>query len=144
MNKKDILDPIKPNHKKISMSSQQIEVKSLDKYLLVDGVEFVGLISKNGRLVDCKSKNNLCFTKQQEEMYFMSISLYHSMQRDYDENFGLMEYTIMVRENYKIISIPMEKETLVVVINKSGNFANTVDAVLDCASNKVHGTIVQA
>ena len=118
------------------MSSQQIEVKSLDKYLLVDGVEFVGLISKNGRLVDCKSKNNLCFTKQQEEMYFMSISLYHSMQRDYDENFGLMEYTIMVRENYKIISIPMEKETLVVVINKSGNFANTVDKILECSSTK--------
>jgi len=126
------------------MSSQQIEVKSLDKYLLVDGVEFVGLISKNGRLVDCKSKNNLCFTKQQEEMYFMSISLYHSMQRDYDENFGLMEYTVMVRENYKIISIPMEKETLVVVISKSGNFANTVDEILDCASNKVPSTIVQA
>ena len=56
--------------------SQNIEVACLDEYLLVNGIEFVGLVTRNGRLVDYKSKNGLKFTDEQKEMFFMSVSDY--------------------------------------------------------------------
>ncbi|HYL65491.1 MAG TPA: DUF6659 family protein [Candidatus Limnocylindrales bacterium] len=115
--------------------AQQIEVKSLDAYLL-DEVEFVGLISKHGRLVDHKSKNNLNLTKQQKEMFFMSISFYQRMQNDYDEKFGIVKYTMIERENFMILSIPVHEETLIVVMNKNKNFIPTVRIIFESINLK--------
>lgn len=113
--------------------AQQIETKSLQEYLL-DGVEFVGLISKHGRLVDHISRKDLSMTKQQREMFFMSVSLHGAMQHDYDESFGIVKSTIMERENFMILSAPIHEDTLIVVMNKNGNFSTTLKTILDSIS----------
>jgi len=113
--------------------SQNIEVACLDEYLLVNGIEFVGLVTRNGRLVDYKSKNGLKFTDEQKEMFFMSVSLYQTMQQDYDDNFGAVRYTITERENYRIVTIPHGQDTLVIAMK--GSFSSTIKRVLEAINH---------
>ncbi|MGI0061331.1 MAG: hypothetical protein ACREBA_02635 [Nitrosotalea sp.] len=109
--------------------SQNVAIVCLDEYLLVPGVEFVGLVTKNGRLVDYKAKNGLRFSEEQKEMFFMSVSLYQTMQHDYDENFGVIKYTITERENFRIVSVPNGQDTVVIVMK--GKFSSTIKKVLE-------------
>jgi roadblock/LC7 domain-containing protein len=113
--------------------SQNVEVTCLDEYLLVHGVEFVGLVTRNGRLVDYRAKNGLKFSEGQKEMFFMSVSLYQTMQHDYDDSFGAVRYTITERENFRIVTIPNGQDTLVIVIK--GSFSSTVKKVLDAINH---------
>lgn len=113
--------------------SQNVEVACLDEYLLVNGVEFVGLVTRNGRLVDYKSKNGLKLTDEQKEMFFMSVSLYQTMQQDYDATLGAVRYTITERENFRIVTIPHGQDTL--VIATKGSFSSTIKRVLEAINH---------
>jgi len=108
--------------------SQNVEVADLDEYITVPGVEFVGLVTRNGRLIDQRTKNGLKFSEEQKEMFFMSLTLYQSMQHDYDESFGAVKYTITERENLRIVSIPTGQDTLVIMVN--GSFSSTIKNLL--------------
>ncbi|MFI5416338.1 MAG: hypothetical protein ACHQXJ_03195 [Nitrososphaerales archaeon] len=111
--------------------SQTIEAMHLDERMLGDGIDFVGLITKNGRLVDCKNKNRLKLSKEQEEMFFMSCSLQQKMNQDYDEDFGQVRYSVTERENHRIIMIPQESDTLIFVMDNGGELLLRVKRVLD-------------
>lgn len=113
--------------------SQNVTIVCLDEYLLVPGVEFVGLVTGNGRLVDYRAKNGLRFTEEQKEMFFMSVSLYQTMQHDYDENFGAVKYTITERENFRIVSVPNGQDTVVIVMK--GKFSSTIKKVLEAINH---------
>ncbi|MDE1725299.1 MAG: hypothetical protein KGH76_05325 [Thaumarchaeota archaeon] len=106
--------------------SQNVQVNNLEDYM-VHGVEFVGRITKNGRLIDYRTRNTVLLSDEQKEMFFMSISLYESMQRDFDENLGSVKYTITERKNFQIISIP-EGQDIIVLIMK-GSFASTIKRI---------------
>lgn len=108
--------------------SQNVEVAILDEYTLVPGVIFVGLVTRHGRLLDYRAKGGLKFSEEQKEMFFMSISLYQSMQHDHDESLGEVKYTVTERENFRTISIPSGQDTLVIMT--SGDFSSTVKNVL--------------
>jgi hypothetical protein len=108
--------------------SQNVSVVRLDEYLLVPGVEFVGLVTGNGRLADYRTKNGLRFSEEQKEMFFMSVSLYQTMQHDYDENLGEVKYTITERKNFRIVSVPYGQDTVVIVMK--GKFSSTIKKVL--------------
>jgi len=64
------------------------------KVCLWDGIDFIGLIAKIGRLVDSTNRNSLNLSKEQKEMFFMQCSLQQRMNRDYDENFGRVKYLV--------------------------------------------------
>ena len=113
--------------------SQNVEVVCLDEYLLVHGVEFVGLVTRNGRLVDYRAKNGLKFPEEQKEMFFMSVSLYQTMQQDYDDSFGAVKYTITERENFRIVTIPHGQDTLVIMMK--GSFSSTIKKVLEAINH---------
>ncbi|MGI0065672.1 MAG: hypothetical protein ACREAT_02810, partial [Nitrosotalea sp.] len=113
--------------------SQNVSVVCLDEYLLVHGVEFVGLVTGNGRLVDYRAKNGLQFSEEQKEMFFMAVSLYQTMQHDYDESFGTVKYTITERENFRIVSVPHEQDTIVIVMK--GKFSSTVKKILEAINH---------
>lgn len=98
--------------------TQSIDLKSIESHLLVEGVEFVGLISKLGRVIDYSCKNDIDLTKEQKEMLFMMTSLNLSMQGDYDDNFGTVQYIVTERKNSKIVSIPAPFGSIVLVMKK--------------------------
>ncbi len=110
--------------------SQTIEARHLDEHMLGEGIDFIGLITKNGRLVDC-NKNSLNLSKEQKEMFFMSCSLQQRMNQDYDEDFGQVKYSVTERENHRIITIPQESNTLIFVVDNEGEFLPRVKNILD-------------
>ena len=111
--------------------SQSIKPFHLDGQMLEQGIEFVGLINGLGRLVASSNKNSLNLSNEQEEMFFMSCSLQQRMRQDYNDNFGEVKYTVTERENYRIISIPQESDTLIFVMDKSGEFLSRIKIHLD-------------
>jgi hypothetical protein len=122
--------------------SQTIEARHLDEHMLGDGIDFVGLVTKNGRLVDC-NKNSLNLSKEQKEMFFMSCSLQQRMNQDYDEDFGQVKYSVTERENHRIITIPQESDTLIFVVDNEGEFLSRVKNILDAirhAKSMKHGS----
>ncbi|WP_133121011.1 hypothetical protein [Candidatus Nitrosotalea bavarica] len=111
--------------------SQNIEAMHFDERMLGDGIDFVGLITKNGRLVDCNNKNSLNLSKEQKEMFFMSCSLQQKMNQDYDDDLGQVRYSVTERENTRIIIVPQESDTLIFVMDNGGEFLSCVKRVLD-------------
>ena len=111
--------------------SNIVETLHLDETKLGKGIEFVGLITKNGRLVAPKEKNGLEISKDRREMFFMGLSLQQRMNSEYDDDLGQVEYSMTERENQIIITIPQAHDTLIFVMDKSGNFASRLKNLLD-------------
>ncbi|MGI0087696.1 MAG: hypothetical protein ACREBI_07010 [Nitrosotalea sp.] len=98
--------------------AQSIDLKSIESHLLEEGVEFVGFISKLGRVIDYSYKNEINLSQEQKETLFMTTTLSLSMQRDYDDNFGAVQYVVTERENSKIVSIPAPFGSIILVMKK--------------------------
>ena len=111
--------------------SQNIEALHLDESMLEDGIDFVGLVTKSGHLVDCNNRNGLNLSKEQKEMFFMHCSLQQRMNQDYDDDFGQVKYLITERENNRIITIPHESDTLIFVMDNEGELLSRVKRVLE-------------
>ena len=76
-----------------------------DKSLLENGVDFIGLINKQGKMENALFKNDITLTKEKKEMFLMGLRLQFSMQSDYDSDFGPVSYTLTERGNSKFVSI---------------------------------------
>jgi hypothetical protein len=76
-----------------------------DKSILEEGVEFIGLINKQGRMENSLFKNEIKLTKEREEMFSMELRLQSSMQSDFDSEFGSVSYTVTERKKLKFVSI---------------------------------------
>jgi hypothetical protein len=118
--------------------TQNINLKSFESHLLGYGVEFVGFINKKGRVIDYVYKNEINLSNEQKEMFFMMTSLNLSMQEDYDDNLGTVQYTVTERENSKIVSIPAAFGSIMLVMNKKSRPSLLVKKILK-AINYVRG-----
>jgi hypothetical protein len=76
-----------------------------DKSILEDGVEFIGLINKQGKMETTLFENEINLTKERKEMFSMELRLQSSMQSDFDSEFGPVSYTVTEREKSKFVSI---------------------------------------
>ena len=90
-----------------------------DKSILEDGVEFIGLINKQGKMENTLFKNEINLTKERKEMFSMERRLQSSMQSDFDSEFGPVSYTIEVREKLKFISIPIFSHIVLAIMKKN-------------------------
>jgi hypothetical protein len=97
---------------------QSIDPKSIESHLLEYGVEFAGLINKQGRVIDFMCKNEINISKEQKELFFMSTAYNLSKQKDFDDCLGDIEYIVTDRENSRIISIPMNFGSIMLIINR--------------------------
>lgn len=111
--------------------SEITQTLHFDKQMLGDGVEFVGLIAQNGRLLAGDGKNIFNLSEEQMEMFFMNFSLQQKMDQDYDDNFGQAQFTVTERENFRIIAIPKGSNTLIFVMDKNYEFLSGVKGLLD-------------
>ena len=97
---------------------QEMDLQSIESHLLGHGVEFAGLINRQGRIVDYACKNEINLSQEQKDMFFMATTLSLRMQGDYDDNFGSVKYIVTERENSKIVSIPIPAGAIILVVNK--------------------------
>jgi hypothetical protein len=82
-------------------------------------VEFVGIINEKGRLVETIGKDLLCdMPRDRKEMFCMKIALRSSMQKDFDEYLGPVNYCMTQRGKAQFISIPAVNGNTILVITK--------------------------
>ena len=90
-----------------------------DKSILENGVEFIGLINKQGKMENILFKNDINLTKERKEMFSMELRLQSSMQSDFDSEFGPVNYTIEERKKLKFISIPVFSHIILAIMDKN-------------------------
>ena len=110
--------------------SENITTLHFDEYMLGDGIEFVGLITKNGRLSAGNRQNKFNLSKEQMEIFLISCSLQQRMQQDYDDNFGQVQFSVTERDKFRIITVPQGQDTLIFVMDKSREFLSGVQGLL--------------
>jgi len=98
--------------------SKNEQLFSNNKSLVRSGIKFVGIINNKGRIVESFGEVPITMPKDKKEMFFMKIALRNSMQKDFDEYLGLVNYCITQRGENKFISIPISEETTILVITK--------------------------
>jgi len=100
-----------------------------DKSILEDGVEFIGLINNQGRMESSLCRNEINLTEEKKEMFSMGLRLQSSMQRDYDDEFGPVGYTITERENSIFVSIPIVSHTILAIMKKNTDPAVVINKI---------------
>ena len=90
-----------------------------DKSVLEDGIEFIGLINKQGRIESALFNNDINMTRERKEMYMMGLRLQSSMQSDYDSEFGPVSYTVTEREKSKFVSMINFPYVILAIMKKS-------------------------
>ena len=82
-------------------------------------IQSVVVINKNGRAIE---KNNYEIAnkipKEKYEMFFMQRALEISMGRDFDDEYGQINYAFTERENLSLFSFPIN-DFIILVISKS-------------------------
>lgn len=106
--------------------------------IIKPGLEWIGLINKNGRLVNSVSTNSFEIPpKDKHEMWLMSIALIHSMQKDFDEEYGPLNYFMTKRRDLKFIAIPTNDcNTFLAVIKNNVEHEDVVrgiEQILQCS-----------
>lgn len=97
---------------------------------LLESVKFIGIINKLGRITDTFGFDSLDMPKDKKEVFFMKIALRNSMQKDFDDYLGTVNYCLTLRENTKYISIPIsDNKTVLVVTKKDIDHEKVIDRI---------------
>lgn len=113
-----------------TLISKNIQLESSKASIIIPGLEMVGIINKKGRLIDSIGAKPFTSPQRKKEMFLMGIALQSSMQRDFDEDFGEVNYNVTQRENLKIISIPTcNGQTILAVAKKNIDYENVVAGI---------------
>lgn len=99
-------------------------------------VEMIGIIDKRGKMTESVGFDALDMSEYTKEMFLMEIALRTSMQKDFDEDLGPVNYCMTQRENRKFISIPtLDNNTILAVINNDCNHEELVNNMIQTLKN---------
>lgn len=87
--------------------------------LINPDIKWMGIINKRGKLVDSIGKGGIDLPKAKRNMFFMKIALRNSMQEDFDEDLGVVNYCVTQRGNKKYVSVPVGRGNTVLAIAKN-------------------------
>ena len=103
--------------------------------LLEVGSEYIGIINKKGRLEEVFYKqNDMNMTEEKKEMFFMTLQLHDSLQSDFDNELGQVNYITIERQNSRFVSITTSEGIILVKLNKSADpffIINKITGILD-------------
>jgi hypothetical protein len=94
----------------------QVMQKAIIKKL---GVEMIGIINKRGRMTESIGFDSLSMPRSKKEMYLMKIALRSSMQSDFDEELGKVNYCMTQRGDRKFISVPILGDNTVLIVTEN-------------------------
>ncbi len=81
-------------------------------------LEVIGIINKRGKIIESKGFDSLHMPKSKKEMFLMKIALRASMQSDFDEELGKVNYCMTQRGDRKFISIPYFGNNTILMVTK--------------------------
>ena len=84
-------------------------------------VQSVAVINNQGRVIekDSKPKFNNQFPENLNEMFFMHCVLQISIGKDFDDQYGPINYHISQRSNLTMLTFPVDDHVVLVTINKN-------------------------
>lgn len=84
-------------------------------------IQSVAVISNRGRIIEKISKPQFAeqFPDYLSELFCMSCVLQVSMGRDFDENYGTINYHVSERKNLTMITFPLDENVILVTTNKN-------------------------
>jgi len=104
----------------LSVVVPEDQIQVLQKAMITKpGLEMIGIINKRGRMTESIGFDSLSLPKSKKEMFLMKIALRSSMQSDFDEELGKVNYCMTQRGDRKFISIPSFGDKTVLVVTKN-------------------------
>ncbi len=82
-------------------------------------LEMIGIINKRGKMTESIGFDSLSMPKSKKEMFLMKIALRASMQSDFDEELGKVNYCMTQRGDRKFISIPYFGDNTILIVAKN-------------------------
>ncbi len=103
------------------MSSTKSDQRQVVKNVSISkpGLEMIGIINKRGRMIDSLGFDSLNMPETKKEMFLMKIALQTSMQSDFDEELGKVNYYVTQHGERKFISIPIFDDDTLLIIAKN-------------------------
>jgi len=89
-----------------TLNSENKELVSQKASIINPDVKLVGII------------NSIDMPEGKKEMFLMKIALRNSMQQDFDEDLGSVDYCMTQRGNTKYISVPTRNGNTILAITK--------------------------
>lgn len=100
-----------------------------DQSILEDGIEFIGLVNKQGRMENVMFHNDIPLTVERKEMYMMGLRLQTSMQSDFDSELGPVSYNVTEREESKFVSIVHFPYIILAIMEKSKDHIAVINKI---------------
>lgn len=101
----------------------------------IAGVDFVGLISGNGKIENYTPDTEILPSKQKKEMFCMGIALRHKMQNDFDDDFEPVKYNVTERGNFKFVTIPILSKILFVRMKRDFDHLELINKITPFFTN---------
>jgi len=102
-------------------------------------IQSVAVVNNCGRVMEKISRSE--FTRQfpyhLSELFCMSCVLQLSMGKDFDENYGPINYYITKRSNYSIITFPLDENVIIITTNKNASFITLARKIISIIKNYV-------
>ena len=77
-----------------ALISENKELVSQKASIINPDIELVGIINNRGKMVESIGNGIIDMPKRKKEMFFMKIALRNSMQKDFDEDLGAVNYCL--------------------------------------------------
>lgn len=107
-------------------------------------IQSVAVINNHGKIMEKISRTT--FTKQfpnhLNELFCMSCVLQISMGKDFDENYGTINYYISERSNLTIITFPLDKDVILITTNKNISPVTLAKKTVDIINNYVKNLLI--
>lgn len=109
---------------KIASPEQRLEISNMCQDILSFSPEihFSCYINRNGRIVESKLCNdglNTDLSSQELEMRYMQCKLQSSMNKEFEDKLGRLDYTLICRESTLEFIFPFFDGIILVVANKN-------------------------
>ena len=106
-----------------------------DKSILEHGIEFIGLINKQGRMEGAVFNNDINLTGERKDMYMMELRLQSSMQSDFDPELGSVSYNVTERGKSKFVSLVNYPYIVLAIMKKSKDHIAVISKIKTAIRN---------
>jgi len=94
------------------------ELVSQKASIINPDVKLVGIINSRGIMTVSIGTGTIDMSEDKKHMFFMKIALRNSMQHDFDEDLGSVDYCMTQRGNTKYISVPTRNGNTILAVTK--------------------------
>jgi len=113
---------------KLEQNQQKNDVFAKIRSFLENKIQYLSLINTQGK-IEIIFGNEIVSDPQRKEMLGMSIRLQNSLQKDFDNEFGLIDHIIIEREHLRFFLLPYSAYVILAVTGKHVKSMNIINKI---------------